>query len=104
MAPPAGTHESLRHQWAETPPDVSYRFVVSFGTLQAADAVALSAFRKKANWWRRGLAYFLRDILRFSAGALIMALFAWLALQPALVVDRALDATQRFGSGALLPI
>jgi hypothetical protein len=46
----------------------------------------------------------MRDILRLIVGALVVALLVWLSLQPALLVDRTLDATQRLGSGAALPV
>src|SRR5262252_802386 len=104
MAESSGAHTLQRQEWVETPPDVSYRFVVSPATLQAANFVARAVLHKKKSWWKRAIAFFMRDILRFIVGALIIALSGWLSLQPALVVDRALDATQRVGSGALLPV
>ena len=104
MAQSSGAHEPLRQEWIETPPDVSYRFVVSLGTLQAAQSVAQAVLRKQGSWWQRALASFMRDILRLIVGAFVIALLGWLSLQPARVVDRALDETQRLGTGALLPI
>jgi hypothetical protein len=104
MAQSSGAHAPLRQEWAETSPDLSYRFVVSLGTLQAADAVARAVLWRKTSWWQRALAFFMRDILRLIIGASVLALIGWLALQPALIVDRTLDAAQRLGSGALLPI
>jgi hypothetical protein len=94
----------LRQEWAETPADVSYRFVVSPGTLRVANAVAGASLQKRKNWCQRAIALFVRDILRLVVGALVTALFGWLSFHLALVVDRALEATQRFGSGELLPI
>jgi hypothetical protein len=104
MLDSSGRHEPLRKEWVETPADVSYRFVVSPGTLRAANAVARSSLQKRKNWLQRAIALFVHDILRFVIGALVVALFGWLSLQLALVVDRALETTQRFGSGELLPI
>jgi hypothetical protein len=104
MAESAGAHKPLRQEWVEAPPDVSYRFVVSLSTLQAADSVARAVLRKKRNWWQRAVVAFMQSALRFIVGALVMASFAWLSLQPALVVDHLLDATQRFSSGLLLPV
>jgi hypothetical protein len=104
MASSADAHEPLRREWAETPPDVSYRFVVSLGTLRAADSVARAVAHENMRWWRRANAFFVRDTSRFILGGLLVALFGWMALQAALAVDRALDVTQRFGTGTLLPI
>jgi hypothetical protein len=96
------THKLLREEWVETPPDVSYRFVVSLRTLRAAEA-ASRAFqrRKKISWWRRAVASFVPTILRFVVGSLLLALYAWLSLQPARIVDRALGTTPH---SELLPI
>jgi hypothetical protein len=104
MLDSAGTHKPLRQEWAETPADVSYRFVVSPATLRAANAVARVSLQKRKNWWRRAIALFVRDIMRLVIGASVIALFGWLSLRLALVVDHAFEATQRFGSGELLPI
>jgi hypothetical protein len=103
MAQSSGAHTPLRQEWVETPPDVSYRFVISLGTLRAADAVARAFLKKKRSWWQRAVAFFMRDVLRLIVGASLIALFGWISLQPALVVDRVLEPTQRLGSGALLP-
>jgi len=46
----------------------------------------------------------LLGIVRFIVGVLLIALFGWLSFQVMLVVDSALDVTQRFGTGRLLPI
>ena len=105
MAQTSSAHEPLRQEWAETPPDVSYRFVVSLATLRAADAVVRARLQKKPNGrWRRAMAFFMRDMLRMVIGALVLALLAWLALQPALMVHGALDESKRLGSGAVLPV
>jgi hypothetical protein len=104
MADSSGAHIPLRQEWAETPPDVSYRFVVSPVTFRAANAVARSSLQKIKSWWQRAIALFVRDVLRLVVGVLVIALCGWLALQLALVVDRAFETTQRIGSGALLPI
>jgi hypothetical protein len=101
MAESSGVHAPLRQEWAETLPDVSYRFVVSLRTLRAADAASRAFQRKKMNWWRRAIASFVLTILRLIVGALLMALYAWLSLQPAHIVDGALGATPH---SALLPI
>ena len=98
------THEPLRREWVEVPPDVSYRFVVSLSTLHAADRAMRAVRQEKARWWQRHIAYFVGNTFRFILGGLFVALLAWIALQPALLVDRAVDASQRFGTGALLPI
>jgi hypothetical protein len=103
MVESAGAHKPLRQEWVEVPPDVSYRFVVSAGTLQAADSVFRAVLRKKRKWWQRAIAAFMQNILRLIVGTLVIALFGWLSLQPALVVDHLLDATHA-SSGALLPI
>jgi hypothetical protein len=94
--------EALRREWAETPPDVSYRFVVSLATLRAADVVARGILQKERGWWQRTLAFFVRDILRLIVGALVLALLGWLSWQLALAVDHAVDAAFRFGSGAVV--
>jgi hypothetical protein len=104
MADSSGAHKPLRREWAETPADVSYRFVVSPGTLRAAEAVARASLQKRKNQWQREIALLVRYILRLVVGALVIALFGWLSWLLALVVDRALETTQRFGSGALPPI
>jgi hypothetical protein len=104
MAESSGAHKPLRQEWLETAPDVSYRFVVSPGTLWAADSVLRAVFQKKRSWWQRAMALFVRDILRLIVGALVAVLFGWLSLQPAIVVYRALDETQRPASAALLAI
>jgi hypothetical protein len=104
MADSSGAHIPLRREWAETPPDVSYRFVVSLATLRAADAVARASLQNTRKWWQRAVALFVRDTLRFVLGALVLALFGWLSFQLSLVVDHALAATQRVGSGALVPM
>jgi hypothetical protein len=111
MSDSSGTHKPLRQEWAETPADVSYRFVVSPGTLRAADAVIRDSIRKRKSWWQRVIALSVRAtalFVRYSLGGiicgLIVLLLGWLSSQLALVVDRALEATQRLGSGKLLPI
>jgi hypothetical protein len=83
---------------------VSYRFVVSFGTLQAAEAVAEAVRRGKRNWWQRRLASFGRDLFSMVVGALAIALLAWLAWQLALLIERSLNATARLGNGGFVPI
>jgi hypothetical protein len=104
MEQPSGAHEPLREEWHETPPEVSYRFVVSLATLRAAGSVVSATNRKKVHWWQRAVASFVRDTLRFIIGLLMLALFGWIALQAALAVARAWDATQGFATGTLLPI
>jgi ABC-type bacteriocin/lantibiotic exporter with double-glycine peptidase domain len=97
----SGTHNLLRQEGAETPPDVSYRFVVSPGTLRAAEAAARAFRQKRKSWWQRAIAAFLHSMLRVILGALISVLLVWLSLQPVFIIDHALDATQR---SPLLPI
>ncbi|WP_315728972.1 hypothetical protein [Bradyrhizobium sp. SZCCHNS2015] len=104
MVEPAGAHESLRQEWVEARPDVSYRFVVSPRTLQTADAVARAVLRRKGNWRQRAIADFMRSILRLILGALVIALCGWLSLQSALVVDYLFGVTHHLSSGELLPI
>jgi len=104
MLDSSSAHKSLRREWAETPADVSYRFVVSSDTLRAADAIARSSLRKRKNWWQRTIALFVRSVLRFVVGVLLIALFGWLSSQLAFILDRELEVTQRFGHGELLPI
>jgi hypothetical protein len=87
MAQSSGAHEPLRQEWVETPPDVSYRFVVSLGTLRAADAVVRAVRQKKKSWWQGAIAFLMLGILRFIVGALLVALFGWLSFQLMLVVD-----------------
>jgi hypothetical protein len=88
------THKPLRQEWVETPPDVSYRFVVSLHTLRAANA-ASQAFRrkKKMSWSRRLVASFVLLTLRLIVGSLLLALYAWISFQPARIVDQALGTT-----------
>jgi hypothetical protein len=71
MAELPGAHESLRKEGAETPPDVSYRFVVSFGTCQAASAAWQAATRKKTRW-ARTRAFLVRHIGRLILGLLLL--------------------------------
>jgi ABC-type bacteriocin/lantibiotic exporter with double-glycine peptidase domain len=97
----SGTHNLLRQEWAETLPEVSYRFVVSPGTMRAAEAAARAFHQKKKSWWQRAIVGFLHSVLRVALGSLVMVLLVWLSLQPAFIVDRALDTTQR---SPLLPI
>jgi hypothetical protein len=93
MAEFVGTHILLRQEWTETPPDISYRFVVSLRTLRAAHAASGAFQRKKMSWWQRPFASFGITILRLIIGSLLVALYAWLSLQPARIVDSALGAT-----------
>jgi hypothetical protein len=90
-------HELLRQEWAETPPDVSYRFVVSPETLRAADAVVRVALKKKRSAWRRALAFPVSWLLRYVVSALMIALIVWLSWQAGFLVDR-------LSSGVVPPI
>jgi hypothetical protein len=98
------THTSLRQEWVDTPPDVSYRFVVSLDTARAGDSVVRAIPQRKQSWWQRAIAFFMRDLLRLVIGALLVVLLGWLSFHLAVVIDRALDATQRLHSVAFLPI
>jgi hypothetical protein len=100
MSEPSGAHQSIRNEWVETPPDVSYRFVVNLATLRAADAVARAVRRTKKRWWQRGLGFLMQDLVRFVVGGVIMVFFGWIAVQAALVV---MDTTEQFGVRAVLP-
>jgi hypothetical protein len=100
----SGAHKSLRQEWIETPPDVSYRFVVSLDTARAGDSVVRTLLQQKQSWWQRAVALFMRDLLRLVMGALLVALLGWFSFHLALVVDHALDATRRLQSVAFLPI
>ncbi len=100
MAEFADTHVTLRQEWAETPADVSYRFVVSLGTLRAANAAFRAFQQKKMSRWQRAIASFGVTILRVIIGLPLVALYAWLSLQPARIVDGVLSATPH---SALLP-
>jgi hypothetical protein len=104
MEESSGAHKQLRQEWVETPPDVSYRFVVSPGTLRAAEPVARAVSLKKRSWRQRAMALFVKYVLGSVVGAPVIVLFGWLALQPAIVVYRALDVTQRPASAVLLAI
>ena len=85
----SGAHGSLRKQGAaETRPDVSYRFVVSFSTHQAASVAWQTTTRKK----RRGpVTSFLARYVAQPIGALLYAL---LCLKLATVVYHAVAAVQ----------
>jgi hypothetical protein len=104
MVQSSGAHEPLRREWSETPPDVRYQFTVSIATLRAAHSVARTVIQKKSRWWQRAIAFFVRDMLRFIIGLLMMAVFGWIAVQAAVAVARASDAPQGIGGGMLLPI
>ena len=70
MAESAGAHEPLRQEWVEAPPDVSYRFVVRPGTLQAADSVARAFLRRR--WHKR------RKVRRALTVQLIELILSWI--------------------------
>ena len=81
-------HQSLRQEWAETPPDVSYRFVVSQETLRAADAVVSAVRKKKARRWKRALGF--PRLRRFCTTCVMtgyVVLVAWLSFQAARLFD-----------------
>jgi hypothetical protein len=81
MTTSAGAHQLLRREVAETPPDMSYRFVVSFATDLAARAAWHAATAKKAGW-RRAAAFRLRRAVRLAWGVALMfflfGLGAWI--------------------------
>src|SRR5262245_43328624 len=87
MPESAQVHQSLRREWAETPPDVSYRFVVSRETLQAGQAVAAAVRRKKGRWWQRALASVTSSVLYYVCMAGYVVLVAWLSFQGARLFD-----------------
>ena len=80
-------HQSLRQEWAETPPDVSYRFVVSQETLRAADAVVSAVRKKKARRWKRALGFLTSSVLYYMVMTGYVVLVAWLSFQAARLFD-----------------
>lgn len=70
MTDTSGAHGSLRKEGAETPPDVSYRFVVSLGTFQAASAAWQASKAKKRH--RPVVAFFARHVGRLLFGMLLL--------------------------------
>src|SRR6266581_7442021 len=80
-------HTSLRQEWAETPPDVSYRFVVSRRSLRAAQAVASAARKKKEGRWKRALAFLSLLVAYYIIMTSYVMLVAWLSFRAALLLD-----------------
>jgi hypothetical protein len=99
-----GVHNQLRQEWMETPPDLSYQFVVSFDTLRAAGVAYSATFKKKMRWWARALRYFVVLILKSAFAILIVGLMLWLPYQASVLVDRLSDATQRLGGNAIVSV
>src|SRR5436309_6511491 len=83
----AGVHKSLRQEWAETPPDVSYRFVVGRQTLRAAQAVDSAVRKKKEGPWKRALAFLTLLVPYYVVMTFYVVAVVWLSLQAALLLD-----------------
>jgi hypothetical protein len=80
-------HQSLRQEWAETPPDVSYRFVVSQETLQAAETVVSAVRKKKRRRWKRALGFLTSSVLYYMVMTAFAVLLAWLSFEAARLFD-----------------
>jgi hypothetical protein len=72
-------HKTLLQEWAESPPDVSYRFVVSPGTLRAAEAVASAILMKRRSRWHRALAFLMSLAGYYLEWTLYIVLVSWLS-------------------------
>jgi hypothetical protein len=92
MGESQSVHIPLRQEWAGTPAEVSYRFVVSPATLRRANVALQSFRRRKKSGRRRVLASFALVFLRYLIGYSTMALLGWLSFLSAEMVDRALGA------------
>jgi hypothetical protein len=90
MPESSGMHKSLRQEWAETPPDVSYRFVVSSGTMQAAGTVASAVIKKRRSRWEHALAFLMSLVLYYFVMTLWVLLVSWLSIQAALLFSSTL--------------
>src|SRR5215467_13170449 len=89
-------HEELRQEWREEPPDISYRFVVSLGTLRSAYSVLEAVRKKKIALWKRALIFTISLILKLIGSVLLVALAAWPAFELARLVDREFSADMPF--------
>jgi len=96
-------HDALRKEWAETPAELTYRYVVSFERFQAAHAAARNRFNR-AGRWQRAIAFFGRDVLRLIVGAAVVAILAWVSLQGALVASRLLGSAGAAEVSPLIPV
>ena len=86
----ADVHKTLLQEWAESPPDVSYRFVVSPGTLRAAEAVASAILTKRRSRWYRALAFLMSLAGYYFVWTLYIVLVSWLSIQAALLFSNTL--------------
>jgi hypothetical protein len=85
MSETSDTHKTLRQEWAETPPDVSYRFVISPGTMQAAGTVASAVIKKRKTRLERALAFLMSQVLYYFVMMLWILMVSWLSVQAALL-------------------
>jgi hypothetical protein len=90
MPESSGTHKPLRQEWAETPPDVSYRFVVSPGTLHVAGTVASAVIKKRRSRRERALGFLMSLVLYYFVMTLWVLLVSWLSIQAALLFSSTL--------------
>jgi hypothetical protein len=104
MIQSSGAHGPLRQEWTETPPEVSYRFVVSPRTLRAADSVARAFLRRRRRWWQPPLASIVWDAVRVVVGLVVIAFIALTSVLFALVVHHKLFVLQHSGSGLVLQV
>jgi hypothetical protein len=90
MPESSGTHKPLRQEWAETPPDLSYRFVVSPGTLHVAGTVASAVIKKRRSRRERALGFLMSLVLYYFVMTLWVLLVSWLSIQAALLFSSTL--------------
>ncbi len=83
-------YKALLQEWADSPPDVSYRFVVSPGTLRAAEAVAAAFLMKRRNRWRRAIAFVMSLAGYYLVWTLYIVFVSWLSIQAALLFSNTL--------------
>jgi hypothetical protein len=98
---PHDVHKHLRLEWGETPPDLAYRFVVSFDALQAANVAERASPKRKMRRWERAPRYVFAFILKY---ALYWGVALGIPYLVAILVDRLFNATERLGGNAIVGV